>query len=81
MQDYKYFFVFDYGFGSFGVAADTLQEAKITFQKAMSGELDLECSFPQEEDWKKKSRRQKRTQKFKDSGLDIDSIEPEIHRI
>lgn len=79
MQDYKYFFVFEYGFGSFGVAADTLEEARIIFKKAMNGELDLEFSLPEEEDWKKKSRRQRKIQRFKDSGLDIDSIEPEIY--
>jgi hypothetical protein len=76
----KYFFVFDYGFGSFGVAADTLQEARTIFRKSIDGDLDLECSFPKEEEWKKKTRRQKRTQRFKDSGLDIDLIEPEIYQ-
>jgi len=79
MQEARYFFVFDYGFGSFGVAADTLQEARAIFRKSVEGELNLPRSFPEEESWKRESRRQRRLQRIKDSGLDVDLVEPTIY--
>lgn len=79
MEEPKHFFVFEYGFGSFGVAADNVQEARSIFRKRMEGELELSESLP-EENWEKRlSRRQRRLQRFKDSGLDIDLIEPTVY--
>jgi hypothetical protein len=79
MEDSRHFFVFEYGFGSFGVAADTVKEAREIFRKRMEGELDLSKSIPPQEDWEKLNRKQRRLQKFKDSGLDIDLIEPTVY--
>ena len=80
MQESKYFFVFEYGFGSFGVAADTVQEARAVFRKSIEGDLDLSFSFPPQEAWKKASRKQRRTERFKESGIQIDSIEPQVYQ-
>jgi hypothetical protein len=79
MQASRYFFVFEYGFGSFGAAADTVQEAREVFRKRMNGELELSCGFPKEENWKKLARQQRHLERFKNSGLDIDLIEPAVY--
>lgn len=80
MKKANYFFVFDYGFGSFGVGAETLCEAREIFRKSINGEIDLFFSFPLEEKWKSIARKLRRIERFKESGLDIESIEPEIYR-
>jgi hypothetical protein len=76
----RYFFVFCYGFGSFGVAADTLKEAREIFRKRIEGDLDLSGSIPPASNRKRRQRYKKQVEKFAESGIDIDSIEPEIYQ-
>lgn len=81
MKNSSYLFVFNYSFGSFGVVADTLQEAKKVFRQHIQGESHLPFTFPPEENWKVRARRQRRNEKFKELGLDVDFIEPEIYKV
>ena len=80
MEESRYFFVFCYGFGSFGVAADTLTEAREVFRKRMEGELDLSGSIPPMSNRKRRKRYLENVERFAELGIDIDSIEPEIHQ-
>lgn len=80
MKESRYFFVFCYSFGSFGVAADTVAEAREAFRKRMEGELDLSGSVPPMSEQKRRRRYLNNIERFSESGIDIDSIEPEIYQ-